>query len=189
MMKPRQAHIVNTSIKLFNQHGYFKTTMADINRAADVSKGVFYHYFPDGKKELMRYVLKMTLEQQRELEAKLFSENETKTAVHQLIKALRHELLNGDDTSVHVGVVILEMTEDRALDTETIATCRQIFELTEQSVQRSLMAEGVAEKLARQKGQMLNLSLKGALSIGITSLAVDYLDLVDATVDTILGRS
>lgn len=188
-MKPRQEHIVNTSIKLFNQHGYFKTTMSDINRAAGVSKGVFYHYFPDGKKELMRYVLRMTLAQQRELEEKLFSENETKDAVHQLIRTLRQELINGDDTSVHVGMVILEMMEDRVLDDETIETCQGIFELTEQSVKQSLMAEGVAEQLALQKSQLLNLSLKGALSIGIKSLVIDYLDLVDATVDTILSGS
>ena len=188
-MKPRQEHIVNTSIKLFNQHGYFRTTMTDINRAAGVSKGVFYHYFPDGKKELMRYVLKMTLVKQREFEEHLFNTNKTVDAVHLLIKTLRQDIAAGNDTSVHVGVVILEMAEDHSLDAATVETCREIFELTEHTIQKSLMAEGLPEAVAIQKSQMLNLSLKGALSIGISPLVVNYLDVVDRTVETILGRS
>lgn len=48
--------IVDSTIKLFYEKGYFNTTIADITKDAGVAAGTFYLYFPS-KMSLYRYIL------------------------------------------------------------------------------------------------------------------------------------
>ncbi len=49
--------IINASIELFNEHGYFATSISDIAKRAELSKGILYHYFSN-KDELYIYCIK-----------------------------------------------------------------------------------------------------------------------------------
>ncbi len=48
--------IITTSVELFNNNGYFATSISDIAKAAELSKGILYHYFSN-KDELYLYCL------------------------------------------------------------------------------------------------------------------------------------
>ena len=48
--------LVDTTIKLFYEKGYFNTTIADITKEAGVAAGTFYLYFPN-KLTLYKYIL------------------------------------------------------------------------------------------------------------------------------------
>lgn len=48
--------IIDTTIELFYQKGYFNTTISDITKKAGVAAGTFYLYFPN-KLALYKYVL------------------------------------------------------------------------------------------------------------------------------------
>ena len=54
-----KAEVLNTSLTLFSQHGYFNTSLQDIRKAAGVSIGAIYHHFEN--KEALAKALYETL--------------------------------------------------------------------------------------------------------------------------------
>ena len=57
----RRAQIVETAVRLFSESGYHQTTIDDIAREADISKGLVYKYFKD-KNDVLFFVLCHVLE-------------------------------------------------------------------------------------------------------------------------------
>ncbi len=57
----RRDQIVRAAVGLFSERGYFQTTMDDIAKAADVSKGLIYLYFKD-KNDVLFYTLRFVLD-------------------------------------------------------------------------------------------------------------------------------
>lgn len=53
----RRAEIVTTARGVFAANGYGEVGLADVASAAQVSKGLLYHYFPDGRPQLFEGVL------------------------------------------------------------------------------------------------------------------------------------
>ena len=46
-------NLLDAALKLFAENGYSATTVRDISRNAGMADGLLYHYFPDGKKEIL----------------------------------------------------------------------------------------------------------------------------------------
>ena len=57
----RHDQIVQAAVRLFSENGYFVTTIDDIAKEADVSKGLIYVHFKD-KNDLLFYALRFVLE-------------------------------------------------------------------------------------------------------------------------------
>jgi AcrR family transcriptional regulator len=57
----RRDQIVQAAVHLFSENGYFVTTIDDIAKEADVSKGLIYVHFKD-KNDLLFYALRFVLE-------------------------------------------------------------------------------------------------------------------------------
>ena len=55
-------HILETSLDLFSQHGYDATSVAQICKKAQISKGAFYHHFPS-KQDLFLALMTAWLDQ------------------------------------------------------------------------------------------------------------------------------
>lgn len=58
------AKIVEKSIELFSQHGYEGTSISDISKKTQMSRGILYHYFKS-KEELYLYCAKLCIETHR----------------------------------------------------------------------------------------------------------------------------
>ena len=56
----RHDQIVKAAVRLFSERGYFQTTIGDIAREADISKGLIYLYFKD-KNDVLFYTLRFVL--------------------------------------------------------------------------------------------------------------------------------
>lgn len=50
-------NLLDTAKKLFAQNGYSSTSVRSINKQLNMSDGILYHYFPDGKKEILSVIL------------------------------------------------------------------------------------------------------------------------------------
>lgn len=50
-----KANILATAVRLFREHGFDQTTMRDVARAAGMSVGAAYHYFPSKEAMVMAY--------------------------------------------------------------------------------------------------------------------------------------
>lgn len=57
----RREQIVTAAVRLFSERGYFQTTIDEIAKEAEVSKGLVYLYFKD-KNDLLFYALRFVLE-------------------------------------------------------------------------------------------------------------------------------
>jgi AcrR family transcriptional regulator len=61
MSEKRRSQIVAAAVRLFSRKGYFQTTIEDIAREANVSKGLIYLYFKD-KNDVLFFTLRFVLE-------------------------------------------------------------------------------------------------------------------------------
>jgi AcrR family transcriptional regulator len=59
----RRTEIVATARSVFASNGYAGTGLAEVARAATVSKGLLYHYFPQGRPQLYRNVVEELLDE------------------------------------------------------------------------------------------------------------------------------
>ena len=58
--------LIETAKKSFSENGYNGTSVRDISKSIGVSESLLYHYFPDGKRELLSEVMKKELSDFRE---------------------------------------------------------------------------------------------------------------------------
>jgi AcrR family transcriptional regulator len=54
--------LLDSARKLFAKHGYSATPVRAINRSIGMADGLMYHYFPNGKKEILQVLLSESLE-------------------------------------------------------------------------------------------------------------------------------
>lgn len=59
LQKVSRADILKSSIRIFRQRGYYRTSMTDLADALGLTKGAFYHHFKD-KKTVMKEALQMS---------------------------------------------------------------------------------------------------------------------------------
>ena len=55
--------LLDTARTLFAQNGYAATSVRDLHRAAGLTDGILYHYFPGGKQELFHAIIEEEFEQ------------------------------------------------------------------------------------------------------------------------------
>ncbi|WP_432651810.1 TetR/AcrR family transcriptional regulator [Huintestinicola sp.] len=53
--------LIEAAKKAFSEKGYKETAVRALSRSINISESLLYHYFPDGKKELFREILKEEL--------------------------------------------------------------------------------------------------------------------------------
>lgn len=58
--------LIETAKKSFSENGYNGTSVRDISKSIGVSESLLYHYFPNGKRELLSEVMKKELSDFRE---------------------------------------------------------------------------------------------------------------------------
>lgn len=55
--------LIDTARTLFAENGYAATSVRQLHRAAELSDGILYHYFPEGKQELFHVIIEEELDQ------------------------------------------------------------------------------------------------------------------------------
>jgi TetR/AcrR family transcriptional repressor of nem operon len=61
LQKITKPEILLKSLELFQKQGYHQTSMEQIAEVCQLKKGSFYYYFKEGKEEIMREALQMSL--------------------------------------------------------------------------------------------------------------------------------
>ena len=68
--------IVRVALELFGNKGYTKTTIADICKLADTSKGGFYHHF-DSKEQVLETITEMVFREVKDRYATMLNDSES----------------------------------------------------------------------------------------------------------------
>jgi len=185
-IQPRKAHIINVATELFHRSGYFQVGIAEINREADVSKGVFYHYFPGGKQELVKAVLLADYDRLDSQIRTMYAQHSFLDATHQYIATIKQELRNDADNKVRVNLLLSEMSEAEDIDSAITDLAKDIYTIIETVLSQKLIDAGEPASSALMKSRTINLMIEGAISIGVVKDTTNYLDIVDASLERII---
>jgi len=101
----KKRHITETAAGLFAQKGFDRTTVADICRAADISTGSLFHYFPT-----KRAIFRAIFEQDAEDNAELFTRARELSPWDGVLMVVDHLSLPALDRSV-AGLVLEVVTQ------------------------------------------------------------------------------
>jgi AcrR family transcriptional regulator len=122
----RRAEIVATARQVFAATGYAESGLAEIASAASVSKGLLYHYFPDGRSQLFVSVMQglLTEFQQRLRQASKMPFS-PRTRMEHLLAAL-FGFFDENPSAYRLLFRDPWVTHDEAVEASAIATRVQI---------------------------------------------------------------
>jgi Transcriptional regulator len=189
IIKPRQEHILDVATELFHKLGYFQTGIAEINKQAGVSKGVFYHYFPGGKLQLVKSVLQRDYDNSYAMMSEYFHGNDAVTATQLFINNLKSKVNTPDYTNVRVSVLFTEMMEAKDVDPTIVKLAKDTFKMLENFIVDKLVAKGVSEKDALRRAQLANAMIEGGVSVGIIQESTQYLEFIGESIADVLNGS
>jgi AcrR family transcriptional regulator len=122
----RRAEIVATARQVFASTGYAESGLAEIASAAQVSKGLLYHYFPEGRPQLFVNVMQGLLDEfQSRLRQASKMPFSPRTRMEQLLAALFGFF---DENPAAYRLLFRDpwVTHDDAVEASAIATRIQI---------------------------------------------------------------
>lgn len=189
IIKPRQEHILEVATELFHRLGYFQTGIAEINRHAGVSKGVFYHYFPDGKLQLVRCVLQRDYDNSNDMMNEFFKDNDVETAINLFINNLKEKIKTPDYSTVRMSVLFSEMMEAKDVDPEIVSLAKKTYSMLEKHIEEKLIAIDTDKSTAVRKAKQINAMIEGGVTIGIIQESTEYLEIVSDSLKGILNGS
>lgn len=189
IIKPRQEHILDVATELFHRLGYFQTGIAEINRRAGVSKGVFYHYFPDGKLQLVRCVLQRDYDNATVLMDEFFKKHDVETAIKLFIDNLKNKINTPDYSTVRMSILFSEMMEAKDVDPEIVSLAKKTYTMLEVRIEEKLVALGSDPATAIRKAKQINAMIEGSVTIGIIKESTEYLEIVSDSLTEILNGS
>jgi AcrR family transcriptional regulator len=122
----RRAEIVATAREVFAASGYAESGLAEIARAASVSKGLLYHYYPEGRPQLFVSVMQGLLaEFQQRLRQASKMPFSSRTRMEHLLAAL-FGYFDENPSSYRLLFRDPWVTHDDAVEASAIATRVQI---------------------------------------------------------------
>ena len=104
----RREQLLNSAKELFALQGYHATTTREITKHIGMADGLIYHYFPDGKKQILDIIMKEFLEERYLLvEADIASLKKTLT-IEELLISLGNIFFTYIAKDKHVLLILLK---------------------------------------------------------------------------------
>ena len=146
-------------LKLFRQFGYEGVTLSKISQATGLGKASLYHHFPGGKAEMAAAAL---MEVNGWLELRLLpilSGNTAPIDTFELMCAEVDRFFDMGKNSCLWAVLILERSSDDLFGEQI----QWAFSLWIEAISTVLIAAGLDESLAKERGEDAVIAIQGAL--------------------------
>jgi AcrR family transcriptional regulator len=156
--------ILDTSAGLFRRQGAAATGLKEIVRESGAPWGSVYHYFPDGKDQLIAESLRRTGERYARLMVRAFVGVDTPAAgVQRYFNAAADNLLRSQFADgCPVGTVTLETANSNE---QLRGVCAEVFDTWQQAVANSLVGAGLPAQPATDLARQFLLALEGGLML------------------------
>ncbi len=169
---------ISTLLKLFRQFGYEGVTLSKISQETGLGKASLYHHFPGGKAKMAEAALS---DVNRLLETNILQpladatveiENDVTLAIDAFESMCEKtsDFFNHGENSCLLAVLGMEESSNNLFQ----AQIRDTFTHWIEAIANVLIAAGLDEKLARQRGEDAIIAIEGALilshSLGDSSL-------------------
>jgi TetR/AcrR family transcriptional regulator, lmrAB and yxaGH operons repressor len=146
-------------LKLFRQFGYEGVTLTKISQATGLGKASLYHHFPGGKAEMAEAAL---IAVNLWLETVILPILEREAKPIDILESMCEEVnifFNGGQNSCLWAVSILDRSSDELFGSQINRAFSQWIE----AISKVLIAAGVDETLAQQRGEDAIITIQGAL--------------------------
>lgn len=161
----KQTHIPSL-LKLFRQFGYEGVTLTKISQETGLGKASLYHHFPKGKAEMAEAALSYVHQCFGDNILKILTiENSSK--IHHADAIAKFELMceklaiffNEGENSCLWAVLLMERSSHELFHEQIY----QAFSMWIEAIAKVLVAAGLDEKLAMERGENALIAVQGAL--------------------------
>lgn len=175
MATPRERMVVSAAL-LIRERGARATAIADVLQHSGAPRGSAYHYFPEGRTQLLceavdyagEYVARMIGAHERGIDV-----------LDMLVDAYREQLLSSDyRAGCPIVAVTVEAGDPAQHDTPVIDRAAAAFSHWNDLIAQRLVAEGVAPAGAEELAMLMTTSIEGAIVVARASRYTKPLELV-----------
>lgn len=106
----RYKEILEAAKKLFAQRGYHSTSTRAISTSVGVADGLLYHYFPQGKQQILETIIQEEIATKREALQAGFSNIQDVPDIEQFLYAVGKIILNNMSNNGDLLVILLRET-------------------------------------------------------------------------------
>ncbi|SMC97073.1 TetR/AcrR family transcriptional regulator [Rhizobium sp. RU36D] len=166
--------------EVFREHGYEGASLALIGKATGLGKGSLYHFFPNGKEEMVRAVLDEIGQWfENAVYSPLRSESDVNRAIGAMLDSADQYFRSGQRVCL-VGALAVSNTRD--LFAQAI---RGYFVAWVDALQSALMRQGREADQSRVLAEEAVLAIQGAI---VLSRAMDDPAVFQRAIDQLRGR-
>ncbi|NYE08289.1 TetR/AcrR family transcriptional repressor of lmrAB and yxaGH operons [Bacillus niacini] len=169
--------IIDISIPLFQQKGYKGVGVTEIIKACNVSKGSFYHHFPNGKEELLIACLQSISEVITTHIQDIFKQSPTtKEATKAMIDIL---VSNFEQEGTISGSTITSIVSEMGSLTDPVRdVCSDLYLKMQTIYVSKLESDGFSKEKANSIAVMMNASIEGAIILCLTQKSSNPLKII-----------
>jgi TetR/AcrR family transcriptional regulator, lmrAB and yxaGH operons repressor len=159
--------IIEISTPLFQQKGYKGVGVTEIIKACNISKGSFYHHFPNGKEELLITCLKSIDETITTHMIDIFKQYQT---TQEATQAMIDILINDFEEAGRVVVSTFTslVSEIGSLSEPVRIACSDLYTKMQKIYCTKLEADGFSKETANSIALMMIASIEGAIMLCLT---------------------
>ncbi|MDQ1005025.1 TetR/AcrR family transcriptional repressor of lmrAB and yxaGH operons [Neobacillus niacini] len=169
--------IIDISIPLFQQKGYKGVGVTEIIKTCNISKGSFYHHFPNGKEELLIACLKSIDETITTHMKDIFKQYPT---TQEATLAMIDILVSDFETEGRIVVSTFTsiVSEIGSLSEPVRNACSNLYLKMQQIYCTKLEADGYSKEKANSIALMMIASIEGAIMLCLTQKSIHPLKVI-----------
>jgi len=178
--------IIEISIPLFQQKGYKGVGVTEIIKACNVSKGSFYHHFPNGKEELLIACLQSISEVITTHIQEIFKQSpNTEEAIQAMIEIL---VSNFEQEGTISGSTITSIVSEMGSLSDPVRdVCSDLYLMMQTIYASKLEADGFSKEKANSIAVMINATIEGAIMLCLTQKSSDPLKVISRELPKVLN--
>ncbi len=185
MVKDTKSVIIDIATTLFQQRGYKDVGLNEILKACNISKGSFYHHFPDGKEALLITCLQFLNQTITDDMVDIFKRYPTtEEAINNMISKLivQYET-EGTITGYTFSSIVSEMA---SLSDPVRIACAQLYQNMQDIYVEKLVADGFSKDTAYSIALMMTASIEGGMMLCLTQGTSEPLKIISHTIPKLL---
>ncbi|MBQ7889813.1 MAG: TetR/AcrR family transcriptional regulator [Erysipelotrichaceae bacterium] len=178
--------IMDEAFKLFFEKGYYGLGLQELLKRCGIPKGSFYHYFPDGKNQLLCEVVERTYELMKEgiVERILVKDN----AVDSFVNMVDYHASTIEGRKYLASLMMTMVSiESLHLNEKAHQVCQNVYHKWQNLYFDKLVEYGYDQKEARQKAQALFALIHGSLISSFIKQSNEDLLLIREEIKNILN--
>lgn len=147
--------IIQKAIVLFAERGYYGVGLTELLKKCEVPKGSFYHYFPEGKIQLIQETLQAAFSSMtNHIKKEFFTDGIT---CYESFEKMLDHLSRGVTEERNYGSLLMTMIaiESRYLGEEVNQTCSQLYTQWQKLYEDHLTSYGYEKKVCLEKSHMI----------------------------------